>query len=249
LSINSTSNQFALEKDNPSSSNITVIHCSPDLPRLSINWTIKDLRKLVQSPQIRQIQGQRIVRSVFPRTPSDTVILAPALRRLLSRVYPANGVQLASRPKSRLSLISRHLERPAIELNTPFSKERAVYVDLIDLTIPGPELVRGFSTKASPKNNKMASTQANHPTLLVPGPIEFDDAVLQSMAHYRYVIMFINASPADTVTLFRHWYSRTLSDFPSVRAMSALHLSRYLAKFFRCSGSYSLLQILAPNRL
>ncbi|KAL7267066.1 hypothetical protein RUND412_010359, partial [Rhizina undulata] len=27
------------------------------------------------------------------------------------------------------------------------------------------------------------STQAEHPTLLIPGPIEFDDAVLQSMAH------------------------------------------------------------------
>ncbi|KAL4946256.1 hypothetical protein BDV06DRAFT_183049 [Aspergillus oleicola] len=28
------------------------------------------------------------------------------------------------------------------------------------------------------------SSQAPHPTLLIPGPIEFDDAVLQSMAHY-----------------------------------------------------------------
>ena len=28
------------------------------------------------------------------------------------------------------------------------------------------------------------STQAPHPTLLIPGPIEFDDAVLHSMGHY-----------------------------------------------------------------
>lgn len=28
------------------------------------------------------------------------------------------------------------------------------------------------------------SSQAPHPTLLIPGPIEFDDAVLQSMSHY-----------------------------------------------------------------
>lgn len=28
------------------------------------------------------------------------------------------------------------------------------------------------------------STQPSHPTLLIPGPIEFDDAVLQSMSHY-----------------------------------------------------------------
>jgi alanine-glyoxylate transaminase/serine-glyoxylate transaminase/serine-pyruvate transaminase len=31
------------------------------------------------------------------------------------------------------------------------------------------------------------STQPEHPTLLIPGPIEFDDAVLNSMSHYRYV--------------------------------------------------------------
>jgi alanine-glyoxylate transaminase/serine-glyoxylate transaminase/serine-pyruvate transaminase len=30
------------------------------------------------------------------------------------------------------------------------------------------------------------STQPPHPALLIPGPIEFDDAVLQSMSHYRY---------------------------------------------------------------
>jgi len=31
------------------------------------------------------------------------------------------------------------------------------------------------------------SSQPAHPTLLIPGPIEFDDAVLQSMGHYRCV--------------------------------------------------------------
>lgn len=30
------------------------------------------------------------------------------------------------------------------------------------------------------------SSQPEHATLLIPGPIEFDDAVLQSMSHYRY---------------------------------------------------------------
>ncbi|CAL3972576.1 unnamed protein product, partial [Diplocarpon coronariae] len=28
------------------------------------------------------------------------------------------------------------------------------------------------------------SSQPNHPALLIPGPIEFDDAVLQSMSHF-----------------------------------------------------------------
>lgn len=30
------------------------------------------------------------------------------------------------------------------------------------------------------------SNQEPHPALLIPGPIEFDDAVLNSMSHYRY---------------------------------------------------------------
>ena len=32
-----------------------------------------------------------------------------------------------------------------------------------------------------------SDVQAEHPALLIPGPIEFDDAVLESMSHYRYV--------------------------------------------------------------
>lgn len=34
-------------------------------------------------------------------------------------------------------------------------------------------------------NSVKMSSQPDHPTLLIPGPIEFDDAVLQSMSHYR----------------------------------------------------------------
>ena len=30
-----------------------------------------------------------------------------------------------------------------------------------------------------------ASDQPEHPTLLIPGPVEFDDAVLGAMSHYR----------------------------------------------------------------
>lgn len=29
------------------------------------------------------------------------------------------------------------------------------------------------------------SSQPEHPALLIPGPIEFDDAVLQAMGHFR----------------------------------------------------------------
>lgn len=39
------------------------------------------------------------------------------------------------------------------------------------------------TTSASSSPNM--SSQPDHPTLLIPGPIEFDDAVLNSMSHYR----------------------------------------------------------------
>jgi alanine-glyoxylate transaminase/serine-glyoxylate transaminase/serine-pyruvate transaminase len=83
------------------------------------------------------------------------------------------SIQLASPAKSRLSLISRHLDEPHIALNTPFSRERVSAVGLTSVLV-------------EPSNpTDMMSTQANHPTLLIPGPVEFDDEVLQSMAHYR----------------------------------------------------------------
>ena len=30
-----------------------------------------------------------------------------------------------------------------------------------------------------------AFSQPEHPALLIPGPVEFDDAVLDAMSHYR----------------------------------------------------------------
>jgi alanine-glyoxylate transaminase/serine-glyoxylate transaminase/serine-pyruvate transaminase len=71
---------------------------------------------------------------------------------------------------ARLSLISRHLA-PDYPINTPYTVER---------------LPRTIDTSLLPNilTRKMSS-QPEHPTLLIPGPIEFDDAVLQSMSHYR----------------------------------------------------------------
>ena len=73
---------------------------------------------------------------------------------------------------ARLSLISRHLA-PDYPINTPYAVERIP--DTID-------------TSLLPKiQTRKMSTQPPHATLLIPGPIEFDDAVLQSMSHYRWV--------------------------------------------------------------
>lgn len=71
-----------------------------------------------------------------------------------------------------------------LELNTPFSTERHsgkqddVEHSAFSRSTPNSKILAG--------SDKM-SNQPEHPTLLIPGPIEFDDDVLQSMSHYRQV--------------------------------------------------------------
>lgn len=101
-------------------------------------------------------------------------------------------------PSDRLSLISRHFDQSNahdVPLNTPYSIERESSRSISNFKHPfkGPEQKRDFShqaislqeegKRAKPAAEKM-SKQAPHPTLLIPGPIEFDDEVLQSMSHY-----------------------------------------------------------------
>lgn len=54
----------------------------------------------------------------------------------------------------------------------------------LEKTIPGSQ----FAPQNQRRPLSTMSSQPAHPTLLIPGPIEFDDAVLQSMGHYRCVI-------------------------------------------------------------
>lgn len=48
-----------------------------------------------------------------------------------------------------------------------------------------PRRLATASSTSNTANTANMSSQPDHPTLLIPGPIEFDDAVLQSMSHYR----------------------------------------------------------------
>ena len=87
---------------------------------------------------------------------------------------PQKGPDSADSSPARLSLISRHLA-PEYPINTPYTVER---------------LPSTIDTSLLPKTQKRTmSSQPAHPTLLIPGPIEFDDAVLQSMSHYRLVFL------------------------------------------------------------
>ncbi|KLJ08762.1 hypothetical protein EMPG_15805, partial [Blastomyces silverae] len=117
--------------------------------------------------------------------------LSSALRAVV-RLKPAGGefVLAASRANPRLSLIARHLDQrlPLPALNTPFSTERSVSVEPDDLEYKPlqrtPPLLHHKNTPAAvtpPTSNRKdpaakMSSQAPHSTLLIPGPIEFDDA-------------------------------------------------------------------------
>lgn len=113
---------------------------------------------------------------------------------------------MSSRAKSRVDQISKHLDdsKPFLELNTPFSTERTAYLEddkgrrIVRTVQSKPKegtapLVRFDSDQTSkpkspttkpPVSPKKMSTQAAHPALLIPGPIEFHDDVLNSMSHY-----------------------------------------------------------------
>ncbi len=100
---------------------------------------------------------------------------------------------MTSRPSanSRLNLFSKHLDsKPFLELNTPFSTERSGHLeDAQGNRIPRNRPQETHKPEQPQKKEeapKMASSQAPHPALMIPGPIEFDDEVLKSMSFYRY---------------------------------------------------------------
>jgi alanine-glyoxylate transaminase/serine-glyoxylate transaminase/serine-pyruvate transaminase len=105
----------------------------------------------------------------------------------------------ASRSCPRLNLFARHLAplttslKSTVELNTPFSIERSFGVLVDDSAIGATELGLKKLAEPSTKSDKHKSFstaakmafQEEHATLLVPGPVENEDAVLQAMGHYR----------------------------------------------------------------
>jgi hypothetical protein len=118
------------------------------------------------------------------------------MRSIARRVGPSTTSSfsaLAARARPRLGLLQRHLDPSPFELNTPFSIERASQqeIDIDYIRSPFKQQIRDFSTTAQIQKEKSKeksanmSTQPEHPALMIPGPIEFDDAVLQSMSYYR----------------------------------------------------------------
>ncbi|RMZ87193.1 hypothetical protein DV736_g5588, partial [Chaetothyriales sp. CBS 134916] len=111
---------------------------------------------------------------------------------------------------SRLSLISRHLDRTVLPpLNTPYSIERES--SRVDDDVPYIPLIRHPSATSPAQQRRnlstttKMSTQPLHASLLIPGPIEITNEVSQSMAHYAQSHVgqpFINVF-GDTLSLLR----------------------------------------------
>ncbi|KAI9886882.1 MAG: hypothetical protein M1823_001318 [Watsoniomyces obsoletus] len=122
-----------------------------------------------------------------------------------------------SRAQSRLSLISRHLDtRLPLKINTPYSAEREAARSKDSDISPRPPRrppKKPPSSSRPPRDSKMSSssTQAAHPTLLIPGPIEFDDAVLESMSHYSesHVSAPFISTFSSTLSLLRKLFQTT----------------------------------------
>jgi alanine-glyoxylate transaminase/serine-glyoxylate transaminase/serine-pyruvate transaminase len=99
---------------------------------------------------------------------------------------------------SRLALFSKHfLPKPFLELNTPFSTERSAHLEdeegriIKKKTVPPIEESKKEAQVVKEAKTVKMSSQAPHPALMIPGPIEFDDAVLDAMSHYRYATYLI----------------------------------------------------------
>lgn len=88
----------------------------------------------------------------------------------------------SSTPQSRLSLISRHLQDAnTLQLNTPYSTQRQS-VSEEDCDAPLPQQKQDQQPKQS---SATMSSQKEHPTVLIPGPIEYSDQVLDAMGTFR----------------------------------------------------------------
>ncbi|KAH6896784.1 pyridoxal phosphate-dependent transferase [Thelonectria olida] len=109
----------------------------------------------------------------------------------LSADSPSSSVTSAG----RISLVSGHLMRssPSSSSSTQTASSNSV------------QQQRRYSTSST------MSSQPPHATLLIPGPIEFDDAVLQSMSHYSESHVgpaFVNTF-GETLSMVRKLFQST----------------------------------------
>ncbi|KEY64068.1 hypothetical protein S7711_07430, partial [Stachybotrys chartarum IBT 7711] len=118
--------------------------------------------------------------------------LAFARPRILRPLARSGAVAMPRHdPSSRLSLLSQHLSPGSASSSSPSTTSSSV------------------RSQARPQSTM--SSQPPHPTLLIPGPIEFEDAVLQSMSHYSesHVGPGFVATFGETLSMLRGLFQTT----------------------------------------
>ncbi|KAK0389827.1 hypothetical protein NLU13_3400 [Sarocladium strictum] len=111
-------------------------------------------------------------------------------------------MRLDNHPSSRIALVAQHLSS-APSLTTA---ARAV-----SASSSSPSTFSRSSSQPVSRSLATMSSQPEHPTLLIPGPIEFDDAVLNSMSHYSesHVGPGFVSTFGDTLTQVRKLFQTT----------------------------------------
>ncbi|TID13627.1 alanine--glyoxylate aminotransferase 1-like [Venturia nashicola] len=108
-----------------------------------------------------------------------------------------------STPPARLHLLQQHLASPSCLIPHENSS--------VPTTTPPQARAYSSRTSTAEELSSKMSNQEPHPALLIPGPIEFDDAVLQAMSHYSesHVGMpFVNIF-GETLTMLRNLFQTT----------------------------------------
>lgn len=165
--------------------------------RFTSTLATSSLRPSTRFARISHVQPCSPSEPGTPTLKGTSLLLNPTSRRnylRMSRSQPSSSAQ------SRLSLISRHLDtnRTFPSINTPYTVDRTSHPPE---DIPYNPNHRRLSTTSSRK----MSSQAEHPTLLIPGPIEITDEVSKSMSFYSQSHVgqpFVNVF-GETLTLLR----------------------------------------------
>ncbi|KAI2631686.1 alanine--glyoxylate aminotransferase [Xylaria nigripes] len=97
--------------------------------------------------------------------------------------------------------------------NNPALRLSAISQHIAGQPQPSSSLSVNQSRSLSGSSISKMSSQPSHPTLLIPGPIEFDDAVLQSMSHYSesHVAPAFVATFGETLSMLRKLFQTTSS--------------------------------------
>ena len=162
----------------PADRTMSVQQCT--MQSLAVAWSTKHLYLHITSNNNNKKKKKK---TLYP-----SISNPPILQPVANRRTPAMA--------TRLNAIQRHLVPPPFSTeNSPTASNNKPPLIPLPTSSSPPQLSSSSSSSSDSLSDSLSdsdsvstpatmSSQPSHPTLLIPGPIEFDDAVLQSMGHY-----------------------------------------------------------------